>query len=96
MSLLEKFYFFAKSPFEKFALGLVFFIILVAILGDVIAPYDPTQIDFRGKLQPPSMEHLLGQDGAGRDVLSRILSGAKLTIFSTFSVIFVADWGSSN
>ena len=40
--------FFVKSPFEKLALGIVFFIILVSILGDFIVPYDPTQLDFRG------------------------------------------------
>ena len=81
--------FFVKSPFEKLALGIVVFIILISILGDFIVPYDPTQIDFRGKLQPPSLEHPLGQDGAGRDVLSRVLSGARLTVLSTFTVIFV-------
>lgn len=89
MSMIDKLYFFAKSPLEKFALGVIFFIILAAILGDTVAPHDPTQIDFRGKLQPPSFEHPFGQDGAGRDVLSRTLSGARLTIFSTFSVILV-------
>ena len=64
-------------------------ILLIAALGGLIAPHDPVQIDFRGKLDAPSWQHLLGKDGSGRDVLSRLLVGAQLTILSTFAVIAV-------
>nr|WP_286198674.1 ABC transporter permease [Mesorhizobium sp. BR1-1-16] len=47
------------------------------------------KIDFRAKLQAPSLVHWLGTDGSGRDVLSRLLYGAQLTLASTFAVIIV-------
>ena len=78
-----------KTLVERIAILLAFVILLIAVLGGLIAPHDPLQIDFRGKLEPPSWEHLMGKDGSGRDVLSRLLAGAQLTILSTFNVIIV-------
>lgn len=78
-----------KTVVEWTAIALALAILFVAVFGAWLAPYDPLQIDFRGKLQPPSAEHLLGTDGSGRDVFSRLLSGAQLTILSTQAVIAV-------
>ena len=74
---------------ERVAIVLAVAILIMALFGGWLAPYNPLQIDFRGKLLPPSPEHLLGTDGSGRDVLSRLLVGAQLTILSTFTVIAV-------
>lgn len=62
--------------------GLVLIIVLVAsaLLAPVVAPYDPFDQNLRAKLQPPSTQHLLGTDHLGRDVFSRLLYGARLSI----------------
>ncbi len=52
----------------------------MAILAPWIAPYDPYDTDLSKALQPPSWEHPLGTDEQGRDILSRIMYGARLTL----------------
>jgi peptide/nickel transport system permease protein len=51
-----------------------------AILADVIAPYDPNQIDLIHLAESPSSVHLLGTDAVGRDALSRIIYGARISL----------------
>ncbi|HUF15201.1 MAG TPA: ABC transporter permease [Acidimicrobiia bacterium] len=53
--------------------------VFFAISGDVVTPYDPlgTPQDLLNRLQPPSAEHWFGTDSIGRDVLSRVLAGAR-------------------
>lgn len=64
------------------AAGLVIVVLLglAAVLAPVLAPYDPTTIDATRSLEPPSGEHLLGTDELGRDVLSRLLFGARWSL----------------
>ncbi|MGE0724091.1 MAG: ABC transporter permease, partial [Alphaproteobacteria bacterium] len=59
------------------AVGLV---ILLAVLGSSIAPYDPTAFSVRERLQPPSGLHWFGTDEFGRDILSRVLAGAGYSL----------------
>lgn len=54
--------------------------ILIALLAGVLAPYDPNVADFAVSLQPPSAQHLLGTDEHGRDMLSRLMHGARLSL----------------
>jgi ABC-type dipeptide/oligopeptide/nickel transport system permease subunit len=53
--------------------------ILMAIFAPLIAPYDPYYSDYTATYQPPSKEHLLGTDDLGRDVLSRLIYGARVS-----------------
>ncbi len=53
---------------------------LVAIFAPLIAPYDPNEIDLFATAQAPSREHLLGTDDIGRDVLSRIIYGTRVSL----------------
>src|SRR5690606_10169051 len=55
-------------------------LILIAVLAPVIAPHDPLALDIGGRLAPPSAAHWLGQDEFGRDVLSRLLYGAQVSL----------------
>lgn len=59
---------------------IIIFYILVALFGPLVAPYDPLEIDLANKLQPPSIEHIMGTDDKGRDMLSRIIYGAQLSL----------------
>jgi peptide/nickel transport system permease protein len=63
-------------------LGLIFLalVCLTAALAPWIAPYDPIQIKLSAKLKPPSLEHWLGTDHFGRDVLSRLLWGGRTSL----------------
>lgn len=78
-----------KSHVERTAIVLALVILALALVGGFLAPFDPLRIDFRSKLQAPSLVHWLGTDGSGRDVLSRLLHGAQLTLASTFAVLVV-------
>jgi peptide/nickel transport system permease protein len=55
-------------------------ICLMAVLAPFVAPYDPVQIKLSAKLQPPGSEFLLGTDHFGRDVLSRLVWGARVSL----------------
>lgn len=59
----------------------VLIIILAATLAPLISPYDPLHIDLDSLRMPPSIQHPLGTDNKGRDVLSRIVYGARISLF---------------
>ncbi len=59
---------------------LVVLIVAVGVFGAVIAPYPPDQTDLLSISMGPSAEHLLGTDALGRDILSRLLVGARLSL----------------
>ena len=71
----------------RIGFALVAFHLFLAIFGPSLTPYSPTDFtseDLKIRLTGPSMEHLLGTDGFGRDVLSRVVSGARSIIWISF------------
>ena len=66
------------------------FMILMALLAPLLAPSDPTFLDPSIRLQPPSAEHRFGTDEFGRDVLSRVIYGARISLLIGISVTVVA------
>lgn len=58
-------------------LAIVALYALLAVFGEALAPYPPTAFNTPAALKPPSWAHLFGTDGYGRDVFSRVLSGAR-------------------
>jgi len=66
-------------------------LILVALAAPLISPFDPNSQDTFRRLEPPSKQHPLGLDDLGRDVLSRILWGARVSLRVGFSVVFLAS-----
>lgn len=56
-------------------------IMVVAVIAPLITPYDPLAIDIRKRLLPPSLEHPMGTDGFGRDTLSRVISGTRVSLY---------------
>jgi peptide/nickel transport system permease protein len=63
-------------------IGLAIFLIVIAlaIFAPLLAPFDPTDQNILEKLRPPSAEHWLGTDSFGRDTLSRVLYGARISL----------------
>jgi peptide/nickel transport system permease protein len=71
-------------------LGLVSLTVLVAGFAPLLAPHDPLAQNLSGRLLPPgSQGHLLGTDGLGRDLLSRIIYGARPPILVGASAVFI-------
>jgi peptide/nickel transport system permease protein len=66
-----------RRPAGLVGLVLVVLVLLLAVLAPWIAPYNPLALSLRAKLQPPSALHWLGTDQTGRDMLSRVLWGAR-------------------
>jgi len=64
----------------RFGVTVLAIVILCAALADVISPYDPIAVDYEALLAPPSSAHWLGTDELGRDILSRILHGARVSV----------------
>jgi peptide/nickel transport system permease protein len=71
-------------------LGLFLLVALAALFAPLLAPYDPLEQDILAKLQPPTAAHLLGTDSFGRDILSRLLYGARISLLIGFAATFVA------
>lgn len=65
---------------------LVTILIALALLGPVLAPHDPAAIDLANRLSPPAADRLLGTDALGRDILSRLLHGARWSLGLAFLV----------
>jgi peptide/nickel transport system permease protein len=71
-------------------LALLALIVLIAALAPWLAPYDPLEQNIAARLEPPSAEYWLGTDSYGRDVLSRLIYGARVSLFVGFAAIIVA------
>src|SRR5579859_7267080 len=84
-----------KRLFRNFAfttgLLLTVALVFVALAAPLLAPYDPNVQDTSRRLEPPSRQHILGMDDLGRDVLSRILWGARVSLRVGFSVVIIAS-----
>ena len=71
---------FAKNKIAVIALCFIIFQIIIAIIAPYIAPYNPYKGDFLATWETPNRLHWLGTDDLGRDVLSRILYGARTSL----------------
>jgi len=69
-----------KSPLTLLGFGVFISFILTAILAPYIAPYSPYEVDLMNAFQSPSMAHPCGTDEMGRDVLSRVLWGSRISL----------------
>ncbi len=73
-------YLILKSPLTLFGALLVILLIFMAIFAPLIAPYNPNKISLREKLTPPSLKHPFGTDEVGRDLLSRVIYGSRISL----------------
>jgi peptide/nickel transport system permease protein len=64
----------------RLAAGILAVFLAGAVLGPAIAPADPVEQDLARRLEPPGREHLLGTDEFGRDVLSRLIHGTRISL----------------
>jgi peptide/nickel transport system permease protein len=87
---------FIGNPRAAVGLGLVTLAIVFAVGAPIFAPFAPDQLDFITILAPPSADHWMGTDELGRDVLSRIIYGARTSlVVGALSVVVAALIGTA-
>ncbi|HZI75985.1 MAG TPA: ABC transporter permease, partial [Gemmatimonadales bacterium] len=83
-----------RSPLTVAGLALITILALIALLAPLLAPSDPLKQVLSTRLDPPSAEHWLGTDQLGRDVLSRMIYGARISLLiGTVVVVLSASIG---
>ena len=75
------------SPLGAVAAVILVCVLLLAIFAGQIAPYDPLHNDYTSARQPPSAAHVLGTDSLGRDVLSRVIYGLRISLLVSMTSI---------
>lgn len=78
-----------SSPLAMIGLGIILLFALLSLLAPLIAPYDPSLQNLGNRLARPSAVHWFGTDELGRDILSRILFGGRVTLGMVVSVVAV-------
>ncbi|MFW5679852.1 MAG: nickel transporter permease [Pseudomonadota bacterium] len=81
---------FTRNRLAMVGLGLILLLLLVAAFAPWLAPYDPNVQNLANRLQPPSAAHWLGTDELGRDILSRIIHGSRITLYIVTLVVVIA------
>jgi peptide/nickel transport system permease protein len=71
---------FVRNPLAMVGLAIVLLLAMVAAFAPLVAPGSPTAQDLASRLEPPGARHWLGTDEFGRDILSRLLYGARITL----------------
>jgi len=84
MQLLKRI---ARSRSATFGLIVIIGLIIMTVFGPFISPYDPYQYNFEHAREGPSWEHWMGTDIKGRDILSRVINGAQISMFIGITAI---------
>jgi peptide/nickel transport system permease protein len=79
-----------SNPLAFAGFAIIAIILLLALFAPYIAPYDPDAIDVKAILTSPSSAHLMGTDGLGRDVFSRMLFGARISLLVGIVAVGIA------
>jgi len=79
-----------RNPLSLTGLVIIVALVLLAILAPYIAPCDPFATDPINKLEPPSLTHLMGSDGLGRDIFTRVLYGTRISLWIAVLILLLA------
>jgi peptide/nickel transport system permease protein len=80
-----------RRPLGAIGAAITIALIVIAMLGGAIAPYDPYETSFLDQLKPPSAQHWLGTDSFGRDVMSRLIYGSRTALKIGFGAAFIGS-----
>lgn len=75
-----------RDKYTIFLLCILGVVVFCAVFANIVAPYDPYATDLAKKFLPPSSDHLLGTDHLGRDVLSRLIYGTRMSLLSVLLI----------
>lgn len=84
------FKYYKRNKIAVFALGILILIILAAIFADFLTPYDYTEQVPQDNFLKPSADHIMGTDNFGRDIFSRVLKGAQISLKIGFSSVVIS------
>lgn len=79
-----------RNPLAMVGLAIILALLVVAALAPWLAPYSPLDGSLQNRLQPPSAAHWMGTDELGRDILSRVIHGARITLFIVVLVAIIS------
>jgi len=79
----------SRNRLTTIGLAILAVLFVVALFPSVLAPYEPGRIDLSVRLVPPSRAHWFGTDDFGRDIYSRVLYGARISLFMSVAIVFV-------
>ncbi|MDH3413168.1 MAG: ABC transporter permease [Gammaproteobacteria bacterium] len=82
-----------RQPLGAFGAVVVIVMILMAIFANVVSPYHPEHADFTNMLTAPNVDYWLGTDAFGRDILTRIVYGARTALFVGFACAVIGATG---
>ena len=71
-----------ENKVAAFSAVLILIFVLAAVFAPLLTPYDPKQMDIMNRLSAPSAEHLFGTDEGGRDILTRMLYGSRVSLLA--------------
>ena len=80
----------ARRRTALIGLAVVIFFVALALAAPLVAPYDPLATDWRLVRKPPSLQHLFGTDDLGRDVLARVIWGARASLIAGLVSVSIA------
>lgn len=78
------------TPSICVSLAILVIVVLAVTFANVLAPYNPDEIDITSILKDPSLKHLLGTDKAGRDIFSRLLYGGRTSLLGALGIVGVS------
>ena len=80
----------ARNPLAMVGLAIILALLMVAAFAPWLAPYSPVEGTLADRLQPPSAAHWMGTDELGRDILSRVIYGARITLMIVLLVAVIS------
>ena len=78
-----------RSPNVMIGGALVLIVLVIALIGPLFIPYDPTEVDMLSVWAEPGPEHILGADALGRDILARLVLGGRVSLLIAASVLAI-------
>ncbi|MEM1994274.1 MAG: ABC transporter permease [Nitrososphaerales archaeon] len=79
----------SKHRSARLGVPILLFFVIVGVLAPFLSPYDPIKINLSEALRPPSSDHILGTDELGRDIATRIMYGARISMFIGFLAVLI-------
>lgn len=83
-------FFVSSNILFVFGSAIFILVVLMAIMAPLLAPFEPSKINFSDKLLPPGLIHLMGTDELGRDIFSRVIYGARTSLVIGVSVLVLS------
>jgi len=79
-----------KHPVGRIGAIIILILVIMAAFGPLLSPYDPNAIDFDNRFSPPTLAHPFGTDDFGRDTISRVLYGARISLMVGVIAVSIA------